>query len=158
MSNLSQVLKERRKSLGLTLAQIADQVGVTEATVQRWESGNIKSVRPEKIAKLSEILQVSPASLMGIGDNSILEAVANATGNKVLMAYSEWLRAPNPDNPYFTLPEDVMNEIYGENKPTIPEDDGLTENQRLLMQFARTVPDDKADMILRVMKSIVEAD
>lgn len=43
-------------------------------------------------------------------------------------------------------------------KPTIPEDDGLTENQKKLMQFAKSVPDDKAEMILRVMKSIVEAD
>ena len=42
-------------------------------------------------------------------------------------------------------------------KPTV-QDDGLTENQRLLMQFAKSVPDDKAEMILRVMKSIVEAD
>ena len=43
-------------------------------------------------------------------------------------------------------------------KATIPEDDGLTENQRLLMQFAKSVPDDKAEMILKVIRSIVEAD
>jgi transcriptional regulator with XRE-family HTH domain len=36
--------------------------------------------------------------------------------------------------------------------------DGLSENQRKLMEFAKSVPDDKADMILRVMKSIVEGD
>jgi transcriptional regulator with XRE-family HTH domain len=42
-------------------------------------------------------------------------------------------------------------------KPTVM-DDGLTENQIKLMQFAKSVPDDKAEMILRVMKSIVEAD
>lgn len=65
MSSLSTILKTRRKELGLTLAQIADRMDVTEATVQRWESGNIKSVRHEKIAKLAEILQISPASLMG---------------------------------------------------------------------------------------------
>jgi transcriptional regulator with XRE-family HTH domain len=41
-------------------------------------------------------------------------------------------------------------------KPT--ENDGLTENQRLLMNFAKTVPDDKAAMILKVIQSIVEAD
>ena len=54
----------------------------------------------------------------------------------------------------------TVDELYEEDKkmPTIPEDDGLTENQRMLMNFAKTVPDDKADMILRVMKSIVEAD
>ena len=42
-------------------------------------------------------------------------------------------------------------------KPTV-QDDGLTENQRKLMQFAKSVPDDKAAMILKVIQSIVEAD
>lgn len=65
MSKLSDVLRNRRKQLGLTLAQIADQMNVTEATVQRWESGNIKSIRHEKIGKLADILNVSPAQLMG---------------------------------------------------------------------------------------------
>ena len=42
-------------------------------------------------------------------------------------------------------------------KPTA-QDDGLTENQRVLMEFAKSVPDDKAEMILKVIRSIVEAD
>ena len=65
MSQLSIVLKQRRKDLGLTLAQIADRMGVAEATVQRWESGNIKSVRYDKLNKLAEVLEVPPYSLMG---------------------------------------------------------------------------------------------
>ena len=69
MAELSSVLKQRRKEMGLTLAQIADKMSVTEATVQRWESGNIKSIRHEKIGKLAEILNVSPAVLMGWTDD-----------------------------------------------------------------------------------------
>lgn len=65
MTGLSTVLKQRRKELGLTLAQIADLMGVAEATVQRWESGNIKTIRHDKISKLADVLNVSPASLMG---------------------------------------------------------------------------------------------
>lgn len=65
MTELSSVLKQRRKELGLTLAQIADAMGVAEATVQRWESGNIKSIRYEKIGKLADVLKVHPATLMG---------------------------------------------------------------------------------------------
>ena len=65
MRNISSVLKAKRKELGLTLAQIAEKIGVTEATVQRWESGNIKSLRHERIAKLADILGVTPAVLMG---------------------------------------------------------------------------------------------
>lgn len=53
MGSLSSVLKQRRQELGLTLLQIAEMVGVTEATVQRWESGNIKNVRLEKVGKLA---------------------------------------------------------------------------------------------------------
>ena len=65
MTALSEVMKKRRKELGLTLAQVADAVGVTEATAQRWESGNIKSVRHDKITLLADVLKVSPADLMG---------------------------------------------------------------------------------------------
>lgn len=45
---------------------------------------------------------------------------------------------------------------WDEKKPA--ENGELTENQLALMQFARSVPDDKAAMILRVIRSIVEAD
>ena len=41
-------------------------------------------------------------------------------------------------------------------KPTIS--DGLTDSQRKLIEFAKTVPEDKAEMILRVIQSIVESD
>ena len=51
------------------------------------------------------------------------------------------------------LKSDLIEE---KEKPTI--DDGLTESQRKLIDFAKTVPEDKAAMILRVMQSIVEAD
>lgn len=70
MPELSTVLRRRRQELGLTLAQIADKMNVAEATVQRWESGNIKSVRHEKIVRLAEILGVTPAQLVGWEDES----------------------------------------------------------------------------------------
>lgn len=36
--------------------------------------------------------------------------------------------------------------------------DGLSDNKKALITFAETVPEDKIDLILQVMKSIVEAD
>lgn len=41
-------------------------------------------------------------------------------------------------------------------QPTV--DAGLSEKRKALIDFAKSVPEDKAEMILRVMKSIVEAD
>lgn len=45
-----------------------------------------------------------------------------------------------------------------EDKKESTENDGLSEKRKALIDFAKSVPDDKAEMILRVMKSIVEAD
>ena len=42
-------------------------------------------------------------------------------------------------------------------KPTLDED-GLSENMKTLIDFVKTVPDDKVELVLKVMKSIVEAD
>lgn len=38
------------------------------------------------------------------------------------------------------------------------ENDGLSENKRALIEFAKTVPDDKAAMILKVLRTIAEGD
>ena len=47
-----------------------------------------------------------------------------------------------------------------EDKPKKPVtvDDGLTEDQRALIDFARSLPEDKAALALRVLQSLVEAD
>ena len=42
------LLKDRRNELALTQRQVANQVGVTEATVSRWESGDIDNMRRDK--------------------------------------------------------------------------------------------------------------
>ena len=62
---LPQRMKSRRKELGLTLLQIAKRVGTSEATVQRWENGSIKTLRYENIVKLADALETTPAYLMG---------------------------------------------------------------------------------------------
>ena len=47
MARLNEMIRSRRKELGLTLLQLAEKTGVREATVQRWESGNIKTIKYE---------------------------------------------------------------------------------------------------------------
>lgn len=50
----------------------------------------------------------------------------------------------------------LLGEEEKKEQPT--EADGLSEKKKMLMDFVMSVPDDKAEMLLRVMKSIVEAD
>ena len=58
-------IKIKRTELGMTLLELANIVGVREATVQRYESGNIKNLKQETIAYLSDALKTTPAYLMG---------------------------------------------------------------------------------------------
>lgn len=60
----NEVMKTRRKELGLTMREVAERVGVSEGTVSRWESGDIKTMRRDKIAALARVLDVPPAVLM----------------------------------------------------------------------------------------------
>lgn len=64
--NIGQLIAAKRKQLGLSQRNIANFVGVTEATVSRWESGEIGNMRRDRIAKLAEALNLSPLTLMGI--------------------------------------------------------------------------------------------
>lgn len=56
---------------------------------------------------------------------------------------------------YFGIQKSDLIEEKSEGPAT---DDGLSDNVQKLMEFAKSVPEDKAEMILKVMKSIVESD
>lgn len=59
------VIRNNRIELGLTMKEVADKVGVSEATVSRWESGDIENMRRDKISALSKALRIPLEILMG---------------------------------------------------------------------------------------------
>lgn len=62
---MNEKIKSRREELGMTLQEVGEYLGVSKATVQRYESGEIKNLKLDSIEKLARILKVSPAYLMG---------------------------------------------------------------------------------------------
>lgn len=66
MADVGNIISTQRKRLGLTMKEIAEAVGVAEATVSRWESGDINNMRRDKIAKLAAVLNLSPIKILGI--------------------------------------------------------------------------------------------
>ena len=65
MAELKDLIRVRRAQIGKTLEDVAKEVGVAKATVQRWESGEIKDMRRDKLVSLARALQTTPAYLMG---------------------------------------------------------------------------------------------
>ena len=67
---MTKYLTDRRKELGLTMKQVAEAVGVSEATVSRWESGQIANMRRDRINSYAHILQTTPNFIMTGENNS----------------------------------------------------------------------------------------
>ena len=86
-------INEQRKKLNLTLKDVADYVGVSEATVSRWESGNIANMRRDRISALAEILKVSPIDVMGITERN---ESPQLTSKGVLIPVLGYVRAGIP--------------------------------------------------------------
>ncbi len=79
--------------------------------------------------------------------------------------FNEWIKGkkfPRIDKiqklaDYFgIMKSDLIEDKTLEEKPAT--DDGLTDNVRTLVEFAKSVPEDRAAMVLKVIRSIVEAD
>ena len=126
MAILNERIKEMRTKRDLTLLQLAEALGVKEATVQRYESGEIKNIKHETIVAIANILNCSPVYLMGWSDDPSIkepsieetacrpypvigevaagygsEAIEEETGDYEQIPL-EWLRGHNPDN-FFVL-------------------------------------------------------
>ena len=57
---VGEMIKYKRTSMNLTLDDVGQAVGVSKATVSRWESGDIRKMRRDKIAALSSLLGLDP--------------------------------------------------------------------------------------------------
>jgi transcriptional regulator with XRE-family HTH domain len=74
-------IKDKRLSLKMTLAELGNRAGVEASTVRKWETGYIKDMRSDKIQKVADALEVTPAYLMGWDESQNFAIVANAIEN-----------------------------------------------------------------------------
>ena len=72
-----QRLKTVRLLRGYTLKDVATAIGVQEATIQRYESGQIKDIPQERLTALTEHLGTTLEYLIGIGTDDSYEQGEN---------------------------------------------------------------------------------
>ena len=63
--NIGEKIHDLRTQKGLTLEELGNLVGVGKSTVRKWENGIIANMRRDKILKIAEALNTTPAYLMG---------------------------------------------------------------------------------------------
>ena len=77
-------LKALRKSRGLTLENLAELIGTSKQTIQRYESGRISNIPPERVESLARALGTTPSELMGWGDDiAVYDNIAPLTVKKL---------------------------------------------------------------------------
>lgn len=64
-------IKERRKALGLSAEYVAERLGVSPATIYRYEKGDIEKMPGNILEPISRILNTTPAFLMGWEDSAL---------------------------------------------------------------------------------------
>ena len=64
-------IRMRRKELGMTLDDIAGEIGVAKSTIQRYETGTIEKLKLPVIEAIARVLRVAPEWLVGKSDNML---------------------------------------------------------------------------------------
>jgi DNA-binding helix-turn-helix protein len=67
--SIGERIKERRKKIGMSAEQVAEKLGVSPATIYRYESNDIANMRIDKLEPIAEVLRTTPAYLMGWEEN-----------------------------------------------------------------------------------------
>ena len=58
-------IEQARKQAGLTMEELAKKIGVTKATIHKYESGNITNIKYDRIIDLANACGVNPEVIMG---------------------------------------------------------------------------------------------
>ena len=59
-NDIGKLIRERRKEKGLTLVELGEIIGVANGTISKWERGQIKNIRRDKIQALCDVLGIPP--------------------------------------------------------------------------------------------------
>lgn len=94
MDNIGKRIKERRIQMGISAEELAPMVGLSAATIYRYEKGDIKKVNTTKLQPFAKALETTEAYLMGWEDDADSETETDQDGE--LWELREELRR-NPD-------------------------------------------------------------
>lgn len=102
-------IAEAREARGYTQEQLAQAIGTTQQTIQRWESGQV-TPRIDKVEDVSRALGITMSFLLGIDDNKkeqlsaqeqeIVDIMRSVTveGKNQLLIYARGIASSYPKN------------------------------------------------------------
>lgn len=105
---ISKLISDRRKELGLTLEEVGKIVGVSKSTVKKWEDGYISNMKRDKIALLAKALKLNPVIL--ITGEEEPTGTSQLTDDEELQEYLEELKNRSEMRMLFSLAKGATKE------------------------------------------------
>lgn len=151
MENIGKRIKARRKQLGLSAEQVAERMGVSPATVYRYESNYISNMKIDKISPIAKVLNTSEAFLMGwtnnpnpieklsitVNEQNLLSAYRslNPDGQHLLTDYADTLVASGKYDPIRELNADIpRNAVAAHDRTDIDATDEMRKFDDEIME------------------------
>ena len=63
-------IRQARLTCRFSLEYVAQQVSINKMTLQRYESGDIRTISPDRLYRLARLYQTTPARLCGISPDT----------------------------------------------------------------------------------------
>lgn len=98
--NIGDKIKEARLAKGLTLQELGEKVGLSQATLSKYETGDIKNIPNTRLKQLSKALDVKISYFLEEKKDKnslIIEKLTELTEKGAL----EWMSPTNPNNNFF---------------------------------------------------------
>ncbi|MBO6266812.1 MAG: helix-turn-helix transcriptional regulator [Synergistaceae bacterium] len=103
MSTIGKRIHDRRIQMGLSADDLAARLGKNRATIYRYEGDEIENLPISVIAPLAQVLQVSPAYLMGWSNTEDVYSARFRTRLGEKLSLIERPGTPEGDADYFRL-------------------------------------------------------
>lgn len=130
MEKIGERIKKIRKAHGLSVEYVAEQLGVSVSTIYRYENSSIEKIPVSLFDKLCEILDTTPAVLMG---NERDKSIPEQTENKLPSDFS------NPQEAMEFLLKLPMLAAFGGYDPAAMDDETLVEFANEILQQLKLV-------------------
>lgn len=174
-----QRMKIRRKEIGLSAERVAERLGVSPATIYRYENGGIDKVPGDRLGPIAEVLQTTPSYLMGWDDAKSALSSAGMSIQDIAEEMSipvdrvKEIVASNDLHDLTVLSKVVrVAELLAKIKPTQDEERDFAKNEHeermlLLARHIAPIPEEQrnelienftsaADLYLKLMKKSPE--
>lgn len=70
MTNIGNRIKERRKTIGMTGVQVAERIGIAQATYYRYETTKGENIPADLVRPLAKVLLTTPEYLLGFTNDA----------------------------------------------------------------------------------------